>query len=106
MKSHIVHLVVLATALAWVAHPAQAQSYSNIRIVRLSFVEGSVQYRRPGQDWQDARLNLPIQQGFALRTGDGYAEVEFEDSLRVHLEQMRLWNSRASRCKTEGGLLS
>jgi uncharacterized protein DUF6600/FecR-like protein len=84
MKSRWCSLL-LAGILALLAHPAGAQDYSNIRIVRLSFVEGNVQYQRPGQDWQDAKLNLPIQEGFALRTTDGYAEVEFEDALTLRL---------------------
>jgi hypothetical protein len=78
-------LALLAVGFMALAQPAKAQDYSNIRIVRLSFVEGAVQYQRPGQDWQDAGLNLPIQEGFALRTADGFAEVEFEDSLTLHL---------------------
>jgi len=65
--------------------PAKAQDYSHIRIVRLSFIEGNVQYQRPGEDWQEAKLNLPIQQGYALRTEDGYAEVEFETGLEMRL---------------------
>jgi FecR protein len=84
MKSRWCSLL-LAGILALLAHPVGAQDYSNIRIVRLSFVEGNVQYQRPGQDWQDAKLNLPIQEGFALRTTDGYAEVEFEDALTLRL---------------------
>ena len=84
MKSRWCSLL-LAGTLALLAHPAGAQDYSNIRIVRLSFVEGNVQYQRPGQDWQDAKLNLPIQEGFVLRTADGYAEVEFEDALTLRL---------------------
>jgi ferric-dicitrate binding protein FerR (iron transport regulator) len=67
------------------AQAVRAQDYSKIRIVRLSFVEGDVQYRRPGEDWQDASLNLPIQEGFALRTAGGHAEVEFENSLTMRL---------------------
>jgi len=67
--------------------PAKAQDYSHIRIVRLSFIEGNVQYQRPGEDWQDAKLNLPIEQGYALRTDDGYAEVEFESGLEMRLAQ-------------------
>ena len=78
-------LAFLAAVFVIILQPAKAQDYSNIRIVRLSFVEGNVQYQRPGQDWQDADLNLPIQEGFALRTTDGYAEVEFEDSLTLRL---------------------
>lgn len=64
---------------------ANAQDYSHVRIVRLSFVEGDVQYQRPGADWEDAKLNLPIQQGFRLQTINGYAEVEFEQGLAVRL---------------------
>ena len=80
-----VPLALLAFGFVSLAQPVSAQDYSKIRIVRLSFVEGSVQYRQPGGDWQDARLNLPIQEGFALRTTDGYAEVEFENSLAARL---------------------
>ena len=85
MKNKLVLLVLLAMGFALLAQPANAQDYSKIRIVRLSFVEGNVQYQRPGQDWEDAGLNLPIQEAFALRTTDGYAEVEFEDSLTLRL---------------------
>src|SRR5579863_3804519 len=84
MKNIVVSLL-LAVVIVLLAQPAKAQDYSNIRIVRLSFVEGDVQYQRPGQDWEDARLNLPIEEGFAIRTAHGYAEVEFEDSLALHL---------------------
>src|SRR5580704_14252101 len=84
-KELFVPLVLLGVGFVALAQPVGAQDYSNIRIVRLSFVEGNVQYQRPGQDWQDAGLNLPIQEGFALRTADGFAEVEFEDSLTLRL---------------------
>ena len=77
--------IFLTAALVLLARPVGAEDYSKIRIVRLSFVEGAVEYQSPGQDWQDAHLNLPIQEGFSLRTGDGYAEVEFEDALTVRL---------------------
>ena len=72
-------------ALCFAGTPAKAQDYSHIRIVRLSFIEGNVQYQRPGRDWQDAKLNLPIEQGYALRTDNGYAEVEFESGLEMRL---------------------
>jgi len=78
-------LALIAVGFALPALPTRAQDYSKIRIVRLSFVEGTVQYWQPGGDWQGASLNLPIQEGFALRTNDGYAEVEFENSLALRL---------------------
>jgi len=79
-------LPILLLIIPIVGAPAvHAEDYSNIRIVRLSFVEGDVQYQRPGEDWQAAQVNLPIQRGFVLQTGDGYAEVEFEQGLAIRL---------------------
>ena len=86
MKHHLfLPLALIALGFGLSAPRARAQDYSKIRIVRLSFVEGTVQYQQPGGEWQDAGMNLPIQEGFALRTTDGYAEVEFEDALAVRL---------------------
>jgi hypothetical protein len=59
--------------------------YSNVRIVRLSFVEGDVQYQQGDSDWQAAPMNLPLQEGFRLATGNGRAEIEFESGLIVRL---------------------
>lgn len=59
---------------------------SQVRIVRLSYVEGGVQIDRASGKYDKAFLNLPITEGTKLRTeGDGRAEVEFEDgsTLRV-----------------------
>ena len=85
-SSRLAAILAFLFALCFCAGtPAKAQDYSHIRIVRLSFIEGNVQYQRPGQDWQDAKLNLPIEQGYALRTDNGYAEVEFESGLEMRL---------------------
>jgi len=81
---------LMAAALVGVALPARAEDYSNIRIVRLSFVEGDVQYRRGGEEWATAGINLPIQKGFSLKSGDGYAEVEFENGLTVRMANSTL----------------
>lgn len=88
MKSHrsVVSLMtVVAVFSVLCVITAKAQDYSHIRIVRLSFVEGDVQYQRPAGDWEDAKLNLPIEQGFQLQTTNGYAEVEFEQGLAIRL---------------------
>jgi hypothetical protein len=60
---------------------------SQVRIVRLSSVDGDVQVdRNTGQGFEKAFLNLPITQGVKLQTGnDGRAEVEFEDGSVVRL---------------------
>jgi hypothetical protein len=81
----VISVTVLALSFLVCGLTARAQDYSHVRIVRLSFVEGDVQYQRPGADWEDAKLNLPIQQGFRLQTANGYAEVEFEQGLAIRL---------------------
>jgi hypothetical protein len=52
---------------------------SQVRIVRLSNVEGAVQVdRNTGQGLEKAFLNMPIVQGMKLATKEsGRAEVEF-----------------------------
>lgn len=66
---------------------ASAWADSNIRIVRLSLVDGPVQLDRgTGEGFDRAIMNMPIGQGMQLWTrGDSRAEVEFEDgaTLRV-----------------------
>ncbi len=78
-------LVFLAALLVVGVLPTRADDYSKVRIVRLSFAEGTVKYQRPGEAWQPAVMNLPIQQGFVLQTGNGFAEVEFEEGLAIRL---------------------
>ena len=60
---------------------------SQVRIVRLSDVEGVVQIdRNTGQGFEKASVNLPITQGVTLRTGqDGFAIVQFEDGSTLRL---------------------
>lgn len=80
---------IVALALIVLALPARAgdtpattstTGYSYARIVRLSYVEGDVQIVRTDKSgkWEPAAMNMPVEQGFALGTNDGRAEVEFE----------------------------
>ncbi len=80
-------LVSLLTAvMAW------PQSYSHVRIVRLSFVEGTVSIQRPDvPEWASAPVNTPIQEGFKLSTTeDSFAEVQFENASTARLGQLSL----------------
>ncbi len=53
---------------------------SQVRIVRLSDVEGGVQINRNLHGYEKAFLNLPITRGNQVRTkDDGRAQIEFED---------------------------
>lgn len=76
-------LVALACALF--ALPASAES--QVRIVRLSDVQGGVQIdKNTGLGFENAFLNLPITQGVQLRTRDnGRAEIEFEDGSTLRI---------------------
>ena len=64
-----------------------AQATSHVRIVRLSYENGSVQMSRgTGQGLERAILNSPIVEGSSVVTGtDGLAEVEFENNSTVRL---------------------
>jgi len=75
---------------------AQAQSPDEIgpqpQIVRLSLVQGDVRIlrgkaieKRTGDTWEQAVTNLPLAAGYTLATGDGRAEIEFEDASTAYL---------------------
>ncbi len=59
---------------------------SNVRIVRLSQVSGEVQMDRGvGRSYEAAFTNLPVIEQTRLKTGQGTAEVEFEDNSTLRL---------------------
>ncbi len=64
-----------------------AQATSHVRIVRLSYVDGTVQMDRAnGQGLERAVLNSPVVEGSRLITGsNGLAEIEFEDNTVIRL---------------------
>ena len=65
---------------------ASTAGVSKVRIVRLSEAKGQVQLdRNNGRGYEPGIANLPIVENSKLKTGEGAAEVEFEDnsSLRV-----------------------
>ena len=65
---------------------ATVSANSKVRIVRLSEVKGEVQMdRQTGKGFESAMANLPVVEGSKLKTGDGVAEVEFEDNSTVRL---------------------
>jgi ferric-dicitrate binding protein FerR (iron transport regulator) len=60
---------------------------SHARVVRLSYVSGTVTLDRPGSAVEEpATVNTPIQEGYNLSTSaDSYAEVEFENGSTARL---------------------
>jgi hypothetical protein len=70
------------------AAPADPMAVTpNVRVVRLSDVEGAVQIVRNNQtEFSHAVMNMPLTQGTQIETGpDGRAEVEFEDGSVVRI---------------------
>jgi hypothetical protein len=76
------YLLAAAVAISLIA--PLAYSDSQVRIVRLSYVDGGIQIDR-GSGYERAFLNLPISQGTRLRSAEGRAEVEFEDGSTMHI---------------------
>jgi hypothetical protein len=74
-------------ALLVATFSVSALADSQVRIVRLSDVQGEVKIDRDaGDGYQKAFLNMPITQGTRLHTGiDGRAEIEFENGSIIHL---------------------
>jgi hypothetical protein len=79
------------------AEPMAAASH--VRVVRLSYLSGTVTLKRAGSaEEEKALLNTPIQEGFELSTaGASYAEVEFENgsTARVGEHSKLLFNQLA-----------
>jgi hypothetical protein len=86
------HGIWIALILLFASTVYRAQEYSHARIVRLSFVEGVVTVEGPDvEEWAEALVNTPIQEGFKVSTGEGgFAEVEFENASTARLGQYSL----------------
>jgi len=82
-----------------------AQSNSQVRIIRLSFVEGTVTMYRPDVgEWAKVFVNTPIQQGFKLATeANSFAEVEFENGSTARLGQSSELDFTNLSLSPEGG---
>ncbi len=93
-KCRIAALATVLGSVVWLgcaAHLA-AQENSHVRIVRLSFAEGTVSVQRPeAKEWATAPANTPIQDGFKLSTEkDSFAEVEFENGSTARIGEVTL----------------
>jgi hypothetical protein len=93
MRGHAVRLSVAVIVAGWVLLPAGVfaqQAFSHARVVRLSYVSGTVAVKRSGSaEWTNAIVNTPIQEGFELSTSaTSYAEVEFENGSSARLGEL------------------
>jgi hypothetical protein len=78
-----------ALGLAIFLAPApRAQDTDSVRVVRLSRAEGQVLISHAGSDtWEEAPVNLTVQEGDTLETQGGLAEVEFENGATAYLAE-------------------
>ncbi|WP_158748890.1 DUF6600 domain-containing protein [Acidobacterium sp. S8] len=77
-KSRLIFHLLLASVLAPVTF---SQGTNNVRAVRISHVEGTVQLLDDkGVVFDQAHVNMPVTQGMHIKTGDdGRVEIQFED---------------------------
>jgi len=83
----------VAFAISFLPSVVTAQSNTpEPQLVRLSYVDGDVRFNvgdSKGPDlkkpWQQATVNLPIESGYALSTGEGRAAVEFESGSMIYV---------------------
>jgi len=92
-------ILALVGLVVAISPTASADDYTYARVVRLSLVDGDVQVARPRaendnqsteSDWEQAVVNLPIQQGYSVATGQGRAEIEFENGATARLAENSL----------------
>jgi len=98
----IVGILILPTILF-----AQ-KGLSHARVVRLSYVSGTVGVKRPAStEWAKAQANTPIQEGFELLTSaNSYAEVEFENGSTARLGEFSRLNFDQLALDEEGNKLN
>jgi hypothetical protein len=99
-------LAMLACVLVLFTLPSFADS--QVRIVRLSYLDGAVQIDRgTGQGFERAILNMPITQGTKLSVGeDGQAEIEFENGSTLRLAPDTRVSFDQLSLNSEGGKIS
>lgn len=95
VKISAAHIAIASLSVLLLAPSLTAQSsepaaaspgVSKVRIVRLSEVKGEVQLDRGiGRGFEPAMANIPIVENCRLQTGNGVAEVEFEDNSSLRL---------------------
>jgi hypothetical protein len=87
---------------------AEEIAKSHVRVVRVSYVSGTLTMKRPSsQEWENATVNTPLQEGFELSTsGSSYAEVEFENGSTARLGELSKLKFNQLGLNADGGKLN
>jgi len=83
----------------------QAVADSQVRIVRLSYVDGDVEIdRAAGEGFERAVTNMPVVEGARVQTSEnGRTEVEFEDGSTVRLAPETIVSFEKLALRDDGG---
>lgn len=85
-RKNVARCAWLAVAAVCLLLMSTGWAQSTARIVRLSYISGEVQLDRgQGAGLDRAVMNMPVIQGTQIVTGNGEAEIEFEDGSTVRL---------------------
>lgn len=102
-------IVVTSTFLISLAPAAHASADRNSREVRIASVYGDVRISRGDgkhpnlkQSWEEAQSGELVEQGFAVATGDGTAEIELEYGSTVYLAKNSLLLFRELSSRGDG----
>ncbi len=107
-RFRLVNLIFAAGMFGLPAAHAAQQGLSHVRVVRLSYVQGTVAVKRPGAtEWAKALVNTPIQEGFELSTSaNSYAEVQFENGSTARLGELSKLQFSQLALAADGGKLN
>ncbi len=96
LRSYLRFAIIFVFALSFAALQPVYTEAGNVRIIRLSLVQGDVRILHDSKGdplanakalWERAELNLPIRQHDVLATDDGRAEVEFENGAMAFINE-------------------
>lgn len=91
----LIAIGIAVSSSAVMGSTTPASTSTDAQLVRISYLQGDVRFNRGNgkqpdlkKPWEQAKVNLPIEQDFALATGDdGRAEIEFESGSVIYVAE-------------------
>jgi Family of unknown function (DUF6600)/FecR protein len=99
--------VVLSTS-SFAQQITKEQHLSHVRVVRISFIQGTVSVHSPGvNDWAKALVNSPVEQGFSIATApNSFVEVQFENGSTVRMGELSRLDFTELALTPDGGKIN
>lgn len=91
----LIAIGIAVSSAAVMGSTTPASASTDAQLVRISYLQGDVRFNRGDgkqpdlkKPWEQAEVNLPIEQNFALATGsDGRVEIEFESGSIIYVAE-------------------